>query len=139
MTGLLSYAPGIASHMFESSDINLFSVWPSYRGRLSQDDSHYPLYKNIIQPRLFPQNPACLFFSSGILLPHKDPLLHQNTALEDGDSAWRAPLAAVLGHQRGSPPQKSDTAVLGYDKGLQEEFTVRLYKENWQGVCAKAG
>lgn len=86
--------------MFESSDINLFAVWLNYRGRLSQDDSHYPLYKNITQPRLFPQIPAYPFFSSGILFPHKDPLLHQNTALDDGDSAWRAPLAAALGHQK---------------------------------------
>lgn len=38
------------------------------------------------------------------------------------------------------PPQKKgDTAFPGSDKGLQEELTVRLYKENWQGVCSKAG
>lgn len=113
--------------MFESSDINLFAVWLSYRGRLSQDDSHYPLDKNITQPRLFPQIPACPFFSSDILPPHKDPLLHQNTALDGGDSAWRAPPTAVLGHQRGSPttiPKKGDTAFPGYDKGPQEELTV---------------
>lgn len=37
------------------------------------------------------------------------------------------------------PPKKGDTAFPGSDKGPQEELTVRLYKENWQGVCSKAG
>lgn len=131
----MSYAPGFTSHMFESSDINLFAVWLSYRGRLSQDDSHYPLDKNITHPRLFPQIPACPFFSSGTLPAHKDPLLHQNTALDGGDSAWRAPPAAVLGHQRRSPPPKKKVTLLSqgvirdYRRNLQSGFTKKTGKE----------
>lgn len=95
-----------------------------------------PLDKNITHPRLFPQIPACPFFSPGILPAHKDPLLHQNTALDGGDSAWRAPPTAVLGHQRRSPPPPkkkvtllSQGVIRDHRRNLQSGFTKKTGKE----------